>query len=841
MFASSPQGARAARRARSFSEHRPAPSVWAQPDTPDRSGDDVAARNASPGIAEDSKTGPEGREGSKESASAGDVASSEASSHARDAAADAGSRVAGNPPSPAPFPSPAPSPAASTPGATERAEGFRTGKAVSFVGESHSRVSFVPRMPHTLALGQGGSVVVGGAMQTSMDHVTAPDGSSAVSHAESQAESAIAPNLVAARGHLRSPSPRDGSSRAGAYARSKSTAVDGRTEHLWPAGRSNSTVATEVKATIPKLPKQIVMGRSGDMPTNQHHRSSSSTNTSSVRNGGVNLDSLRVDLRPPAKRDSDESDGRGTPDSFISINSVLSTDSFSARSLGGDSEFSASEYSDGSSCTKSLIMRERRAALKAASLRAFEPPAPPPPLGVQAKSYVGGVVRPVATRQQGQGVMRAGPESRSAGGAAAPATVGASIRRLREQHLSRAASSARLHLEKRRRAANGGGNNGDRQSEQEQKQENSAPLGRGQETTPSKAVPRMLMVRFPTSVASSSPSSPPAGPAVISASDAASDADTDADTAADSDPAESREASELDANRAHFGGERDRTGSDPVDGGIADRRDSGASVEITAPFTPISVVSGMGRERAIARGGVNVAVARQDADGVKENGGAVGSSGGSTVAASPGPRLIPALEDGASPPTVAAREGLRASGGSGKGHNAPSPRAMDDLPPAEMGALGVSLTCALCGAAETQMEYAKDNDGVSGGKGEHGKKDAVEAAAAAAATAATATRAVEVQRCSRCRRGCCENCFKGLPVFCRGPKVVVPGVWTWTNPRASAMLSCDPGGRELQIFVKRNCRDYPHVVRVMPYAFRSRACMSPPTRFRRYHVDALGR
>lgn len=37
--------------------------------------------------------------------------------------------------------------------------------------------------------------------------------------------------------------------------------------------------------------------------------------------------------------------------------------------------------------------------------------------------------------------------------------------------------------------------------------------------------------------------------------------------------------------------------------------------------------------------------------------------------------------------------------------------------------------------------------------------------------------AVEVKRCSRCRRGCCDACFQWLPVHCRGPKIVVPGVW----------------------------------------------------------------
>lgn len=95
-------------------------------------------------------------------------------------------------------------------------------------------------------------------------------------------------------------------------------------------------------------------------------------------------------------------------------------------------------------------------------------------------------------------------------------------------------------------------------------------------------------------------------------------------------------------------------------------------------------------------------------------------------------------------------------------------RSVDDIPPAEMGALGVSLACALCGTAEAPVKSTivcgRDAVGgvVVGGKRAGGGVE-VEVA-------------VEVKRCSRCRRGCCDACFKWLPVHCRGPKIVVPGV-----------------------------------------------------------------
>lgn len=105
---------------------------------------------------------------------------------------------------------------------------------------------------------------------------------------------------------------------------------------------------------------------------------------------------------------------------------------------------------------------------------------------------------------------------------------------------------------------------------------------------------------------------------------------------------------------------------------------------------------------------------------------------------------------------------------------------MDDLPPAEMGALGVSLVCAICGTAEKKSPNGVG--GCSGGNGqreEHGGDAEVE---------------VEVTRCSRCRKGCCEACYKYLPVHCRGSKIVAPGeffpcvCFTWLRPAGCACV-----------------------------------------------------
>lgn len=147
----------------------------------------------------------------------------------------------------------------------------------------------------------------------------------------------------------------------------------------------------------------------------------------------------------------------------------------------------------------------------------------------------------------------------------------------------------------------------------------------------------------------------------------------------------------------------------------------------------------------------------------------------------PGPRLTPEPAEGLEEETR--RRGQRrqrpertggesvagaAAGGDSCG---PKARPVDDLPPAEMGALGVSLECAICGAAEAPVKTGGVGKGMGRGSGARADWKKAEFEAAAKAVAA----GVEVKRCSRCRRGCCDNCFKWLPVFCRGPRVVVPG------------------------------------------------------------------
>ncbi len=137
----------------------------------------------------------------------------------------------------------------------------------------------------------------------------------------------------------------------------------------------------------------------------------------------------------------------------------------------------------------------------------------------------------------------------------------------------------------------------------------------------------------------------------------------------------------------------------------------------------------------------------------------------------PGPRLVPAMNFDAEP-RAAARAGTAPGAGAAAARGkrrvvVPMGRSADDLPPAEMGALGVSLICAMCGAEETK-KVSGPEPGLGGGIGGEGGDAATAAAAGAAAE-------VEVTRCSRCRKGCCNACYKNLPVHCRGSKVVVPG------------------------------------------------------------------
>lgn len=96
------------------------------------------------------------------------------------------------------------------------------------------------------------------------------------------------------------------------------------------------------------------------------------------------------------------------------------------------------------------------------------------------------------------------------------------------------------------------------------------------------------------------------------------------------------------------------------------------------------------------------------------------------------------------------------------GENAVRPtRSTDDLPPAEMGALGNSLSCALCGKEE-KPSVVVANAGKGSSSEVLGKFGGEEVG-------------VKINRCSRCRKGCCDACFKWLPVHCRGPNIVVPG------------------------------------------------------------------
>ncbi|CAM9598814.1 unnamed protein product, partial [Ectocarpus fasciculatus] len=143
------------------------------------------------------------------------------------------------------------------------------------------------------------------------------------------------------------------------------------------------------------------------------------------------------------------------------------------------------------------------------------------------------------------------------------------------------------------------------------------------------------------------------------------------------------------------------------------------------------------------------------------------ATGGSVRSLVPGPRLVlagasfdadPMVSTAAVPPVGGGGGGERRHGG---GMLLVSRGSMDDLPPAEMGALGVSLVCTMCGRKEKKREAGgvkEANGGV--GLGDGGRKGS--------------SKEVEMARCARCRKGCCQACLKHLPAHCRGPKIVIP-------------------------------------------------------------------
>ncbi|CBJ34066.1 hypothetical protein Esi_0929_0001 [Ectocarpus siliculosus] len=139
--------------------------------------------------------------------------------------------------------------------------------------------------------------------------------------------------------------------------------------------------------------------------------------------------------------------------------------------------------------------------------------------------------------------------------------------------------------------------------------------------------------------------------------------------------------------------------------------------------------------------------------------GAGAATGGSVRSLVPGPRLVLAGPSFDADPKVSTAAPAVGGGGEKRhgGMLLVSRGSMDDFPPAEMGALGVSLVCTMCGRKERKRDagVVKEvnggvRDGRKGGKG------------------------VEMARCARCRKGCCQACLKHLPAHCRGPKIVIP-------------------------------------------------------------------
>lgn len=458
----------------------------------------------------------------------------------------------------------------------------------------------------------------------------------------------------------------------------------------------------------------------GDVFGRSSLRSNSNSNSSSMGSNGS--------IRRPSEKGQRS---RVTPESEpVSVTSEVSGDS---SGNGGRARRTIRE------------LEERRAALIAASVRtSAEPPPPPPRLLSKAKSEAsgingGGLTRPTPKKPLARSKTTVA-ETTTSSRPSPPAASGFSANRQQGNGIFDDAPSvvSRLRPEMRARQP--------RKQQQQQQHAPPDPVTAAAATTAATAKNEdKLLVKFPVSASLSpsliSVSTPPvqhrllSGGATVAVTTAGGEKSPAAAVAPS--PASSSAGSSW----------------KPV----------GAASD--SPFTrqPPSRPSGksqhMPSAASLALGGGS-SPARSDGNG-------------SVRSLVPGPRLVPATRFEAEPPTTEqdeavageaepnkvgvggggddTRRAMRAEGYSdrplgGRG-------AMDDLPPAEMGALGVSLVCAMCGTAERKKS--------SGGVG--------------ARKEAEADAEVEVTRCSRCRKGCCEACYKHLPVLDRESKVVVPG------------------------------------------------------------------
>lgn len=693
MFASSPKGARAARRARSYQQHRAATSLWARQDAP-KKGEGTQVKGTAAAEMAAAKGAPV--VGGAPVAQKGDVVVPNADLNdaaVKDSAAGSGAD------------------SSSSKGERKEGAGSSSSGYSSNGFPPPGPLSSMPRgpAPPTLYAGSQSPAsptdnVSSGSSETGLRGLPLFAGPAANGGACSK-DGSLVPRLALVRTGLRSGPPKPGA--AGGFSRSNTVAVDGRV-HTPRAGVMSTVAAAAGSEAPPALDHNVDVGTGGRIQ------------------GGVNIGSLRRVRGEFRRRGSDENNrGRDSPDSFISDGSRSSTGSAGGRSTGtNDSELSVSGSSDGGSTSTTLAFADRRAALIAASIRTSEPPAPPPPPLIQASAGEGVVARPVARRYQ--------TENRSATEAAKVSHATGTFNRRRRGECGPSVVTP----------------SPERGSPQWQRRAGAEALQRKQS---GEASTYKLAVKFPIASSSSSSSTPPSRRPLPASgtSQAAAATAASGSTRLTVVPTVNRLLPEHSSPASTSAASSGETSSGAPMWALTS--DSGEEArDLPAPLP--------------ARTAVRAAVAAIDGAKLNKSIGG-GSARGGTEAGPRRPQSARVNLD-------AKREQTRDESGDGDDEvsdsedaDGPSKRAFDDLPPAEMGALGVSLACALCGTVETPVK------GSGAGRGGARVK-----AVGGTGGESTVEVEVDVKRCSRCRRGCCDACFRWLPVFCRGPRIVVPGV-----------------------------------------------------------------
>ena len=451
----------------------------------------------------------------------------------------------------------------------------------------------------------------------------------------------------------------------------------------------------------------------------------------------------------------------GSPESYVSDGSAgsISGSSFGGPSSGTNDDLSVSGSSDDESPSRAVALAERRAALVAASMRSSEPPAPPPPPLVQGMGWAGegGAALSVSARQQQQPwndrrQKQNGRQHRQHNDRQQRQQNNRQQQQENDQQRQQKQQNDRQRQQKQQN---------DRQ--QQQKQQNDRQQQQQQQQNDRQRQQQQQQ------------------------NDRQRQQKQQNDRQHQQKQQNDRQRHQKQQNdrqqREQQKNDRQRQQA-PQLAKAKKLSLPSSSINAGAAAAALSLSGGAGMPSAvdaIPPNTVRAAVAKFDAKKASDLGGNIG--GGGVRLLGRGPRRIRTFGRKQLEPSTDVARMIKngssieagASGGDKekveRGHRGRSSKAVDDLPPAEMGALGHSLSCALCGKVETPPPKKP-----VAFRRERGGEMKVE---------------VEVKRCSRCRRGCCEACFEWLPVHCRGPNIIVPGALPYSVPGNLCVVSVD--------------------------------------------------